>query len=128
MKVYATDPSFHESSTGLLAETAKLPGAKDGAREELVRLYDEFGLAYSGETLSDWVTVTTGDSIAALSARNIVSAAVPDVRGMGLRDALYLLENAGLQVKTLGAGTVRRQSIVPGAEIAGAQTITLELS
>ena len=127
-KVYATDPSFHESSTGLLAETAKLPGAKDGAREELVRLYDEFGLAYSGETLSDWVTVTTGDSIAALSARNIVSAAVPDVRGMGLRDALYLLENAGLQVKTLGAGTVRRQSIVPGAEIAGAQTITLELS
>lgn len=127
-KVYATDPSFHESSAGLLAEKAKLPGAKDGAREELVRLYDAFGLAYSGATQGDWVTVTTGDSIAALRVRNIVSAAVPDVRGMGLRDALYLLENAGLQVKTLGAGTVRRQSIAPGADIAGTQTITLELS
>jgi len=127
-KVYATDPSFHESSAGLLAEKVKLPGAKDGAREELVLLYDAFGLAYSGATQGDWVTVTTGDSIAALRVRNIVSAAVPDVRGMGLRDALYLLENAGLQVKTMGAGTVRRQSIAPGADIAGTQTITLELS
>jgi cell division protein FtsI (penicillin-binding protein 3) len=50
------------------------------------------------------------------------------VRGMGLRDALYLLENAGLQVKTLGIGTVRRQSIAPGSDLTTTHAITLELS
>jgi len=47
---------------------------------------------------------------------------------MGLRDALYLLENAGLNVQTDGAGTVRRQSIKPGTALRARQTITLELS
>ena len=37
-KVYATDPTFHESSQGLLTEAHRLPGAKDGAREELISL------------------------------------------------------------------------------------------
>jgi cell division protein FtsI (penicillin-binding protein 3) len=47
---------------------------------------------------------------------------------MGLRDALYLLENAGLRVQTKGAGTVRRQSIAPGSAINGSPSIILELS
>ena len=66
-KVYATDPPFHESSQGLLTEAHRLPGAKDGAREELISLYTAFGLPYTGDNTSDWVTVTTGDSAAALT-------------------------------------------------------------
>lgn len=127
-KVYATDPTFHQSSVGLLTAEHRLPGAKDGAREELVRLYSAFGLPYSGDNTSDWVTVTTGDSVATLTPRSIQPAHVPDVRGMGLRDALYLLENAGLRVQTKGAGTVRRQSIAPGSAINGSSSIILELS
>lgn len=127
-KVYATDPTFHQSSVGLLTAEHRLPGAKDGAREELLELYSAFGLPYTGDNTSDWVTVTTGDSIATLTARSIQPAHVPDVRGMGLRDALYLLENAGLRVQTKGAGTVRRQSISPGSAINGSPSIILELS
>lgn len=127
-KVYATDPTFHESSQGLLTEAHRLPGAKDGAREELISLYTAFGLPYSGDNTSDWVTVTTGDSAAALTPRAIQPSHVPDVRGMGLRDALYLLENAGLQVQTKGSGTVRRQSLAPGSAINRTSSITIELS
>lgn len=127
-KVYATDPTFHTSSTGLLAEEVKLPGAKDGTRAELVALYEAFGLPYTGDAQSDWITVTTSTESAELHAREVVPAAVPDVRGMGLRDALYLLENAGLRVKALGAGTVRRQSIAPGSPLDGSASITIELS
>jgi cell division protein FtsI (penicillin-binding protein 3) len=47
---------------------------------------------------------------------------------MGLRDALYLLENAGLQVQTKGSGTVRRQSVAPGSAINRTSSITIELS
>ncbi len=127
-KVYATDPSFHTTSAGLLAEKCKLPGSKDGAQTDLMQLYQALEMPYLGGSSGDWVTVTTGDSVAVLSPRSIEANRVPDVRGMGLRDALYLLENAGLQVKTLGMGTVRRQSIAPGSDLTTRQAITLELS
>ena len=127
-KVYATDPSFHTTSAGLLAENCRLPGSKDGAQADLIQLYESLELPFQGGSAGDWVTVTTGDSSAVLSPRPIETNRVPDVRGMGLRDALYLLENAGLQVKTLGIGTVRRQSIAPGSDLTTTHAITLELS
>ncbi len=127
-KVYATDPSFHTTSAGLLAEKCKLPGSKDGAQTDLIQLYQAFEMPYQGNSSGDWVTVTTSDSVAVLRPRSIEANRVPDVRGMGLRDALYLLENAGLQVKTHGMGTVRRQSIAPGSDLTTSQAITLELS
>jgi cell division protein FtsI (penicillin-binding protein 3) len=127
-KVYATDPTFHHTTTGPLAKTPHLPGSKDGAKHDLVALYDAFGLPFSTEGESDWVSVETSSDHAALTERLIETHGVPDVRGMGLRDALYLLENAGLTVRAEGAGTVRRQSIRPGTDLRARQTITLELS
>jgi cell division protein FtsI (penicillin-binding protein 3) len=53
---------------------------------------------------------------------------VPDVTGMGLRDALYLLESSGLQVEVHGTGFVRTQSIAPGTKAAKGQYIILQLS
>ena len=48
---------------------------------------------------------------------------------MGLRDALYLLENAGLRVKYDGIGTVKSQSIEPGTPLrTELTTIQLRLS
>ena len=111
-----------------MAENCKLPGSKDGAQTDLIRLYETLEMPYEGIGSGDWVTVTTSDSTAVISTRNIASNRVPDVRGMGLRDALYLLENAGLKVKTLGMGTVRRQSLPPGADLKSNIAITIELS
>tara|TARA_B110000503_G_scaffold143095_1_gene242542 strand:+ start:189 stop:2315 length:2127 start_codon:yes stop_codon:yes gene_type:complete len=127
-KVYATDPTFHHTTTGPLAKAPHLPGSKDGAKAELIALYDAFGLPFSTEGESDWVSVETSSDQAALTERSFEPNSVPDVRGMGLRDALYLLENAGLTVKSDGAGTVRRQSIRPGTALRSRQIITLELS
>ena len=42
---------------------------------------------------------------------------VPDVYGMGLRDAVYVLENIGMRVKVHGAGKVYKQSMRPGARL-----------
>jgi cell division protein FtsI (penicillin-binding protein 3) len=127
-KVYATDPTFHHTTMGPLAQSLHLPGSKDGAKMDLITLYAALGLPFIEEGESDWVTVTTSSEIAALSERTLEPHGVPDVRGMGLRDALYLLENAGLIVKSEGSGTVRRQSIRPGTELRSRQTINLELS
>lgn len=53
---------------------------------------------------------------------------VPDVTGMGLRDAVYVLENSGLQVTVVGKGKVAVQSIPAGTRVIKGQTITLQLS
>ena len=42
---------------------------------------------------------------------------MPNVKGMGLKDALYLLENMGLKVSVKGKGKVANQSVAPGTAI-----------
>lgn len=53
---------------------------------------------------------------------------VPNVQGMGLRNAMTVLESRGLRVIPVGKGKVGRQSIEPGADIREGQTITIHLS
>lgn len=53
---------------------------------------------------------------------------VPDVNGMGLRDAIYQLEKAGLKVIPQGKGKVIAQSIAPGSNYIKGQKITIQLS
>ena len=52
---------------------------------------------------------------------------MPNVSGMGLRDALYVLENAGLQVKVNGRGSVMKQSVTAGSRIQPGQTVSIDL-
>ncbi len=54
--------------------------------------------------------------------------AMPDVRGMGVRDALYVLENSGLHVTIQGAGLVRSQSVTPGSAVSKGTQVALKLS
>lgn len=53
---------------------------------------------------------------------------VPDVTGMGLQDAIYLLENQGMAVQIQGKGKVQKQSLTPGTKIYRGQNIILQLS
>jgi cell division protein FtsI (penicillin-binding protein 3) len=76
-------------------------------------------LGYKSTFGSDeYSTITT-------KANNIVTGAVPladknvmpDVRGMGLKDALWALETRGIKVQINGNGKVREQSILPNTII-----------
>ena len=115
--LYATDPAFHTVHTGLLADYPTLPQSKDGARIPLEIVYHTIDLPFSTDNTGDWVDVRTTDSLAVLTETLVPQSGIPDVIGMGLRDALYLLENAGLQVEYDGIGTVSNQSIPPGTPL-----------
>jgi cell division protein FtsI (penicillin-binding protein 3) len=52
---------------------------------------------------------------------------LPSVVGKTLKEALFLLENQGLQVVFSGSGRVVKQSLPAGTPIAKEQTVTLEL-
>ncbi len=62
-----------------------------------------------------------------LTGTKINGTTVPDVTGMGLKDALFLLENAGLKVQISGSGKVTMQSLSPGDAIKKGAYIKLQL-
>ena len=52
---------------------------------------------------------------------------VPNVKGLGAKDAIYMLESCGLSVRISGKGIVRSQSIIPGSAVRKGQIIYLTL-
>ena len=53
---------------------------------------------------------------------------MPDLKGMGLKDALFLLENMNMKVVAKGKGKVSAQSIEPGSLLVKNQNVRLELN
>ncbi|MBS1773513.1 MAG: transpeptidase family protein [Bacteroidetes bacterium] len=58
----------------------------------------------------------------------IYAGIVPDVSGLGLKDAVYMLEKEGMKVTVRGRGKVQMQSVAPGTKIFKGQSILLQLS
>jgi cell division protein FtsI (penicillin-binding protein 3) len=52
---------------------------------------------------------------------------IPELYGMGIRDAVYLLENRGMHVSYSGVGRVRKQSVQSGQPIVKGRNIHLTL-
>ena len=50
---------------------------------------------------------------------------VPNVKGMGARDAIYLMERRGIKTKVVGRGKVKSQSLAPGDKVVRGQVCTL---
>ena len=66
---------------------------------------------------NNWVTVDPLENKMIISNKKIAKTGVPDVRGMGARDAMYVLENVGLSVSIYGKGKVIKQSLTPGTTV-----------
>ena len=62
-----------------------------------------------------------------ISAREIGAERVPNVEGMGAKDATYLMQRCGLNVVMTGYGTVKRQSIAAGRIPVAGDTVRLVL-
>ena len=55
------------------------------------------------------------------------STPVPDLKGLGLKDAIYAIENSGYRCSYSGSGHVSAQSPAPGKTAAPGSTVTITL-
>lgn len=62
-----------------------------------------------------------------ISISKAADAPVPDVKGLGLRDALFAIENNGYRCSHSGTGHVVNQTPAPGAKLSKGQTISITL-
>jgi cell division protein FtsI (penicillin-binding protein 3) len=75
-----------------------------------------------------WSNVYAVNNHPVVKAATIRQQLMPNVKGMGMKDALYLLENMGMKVSVKGKGKIVLQSIAPGTPIGKGLTVLLELS
>ncbi len=126
--IYARDINLHEAMKGdEKIDNDVLPVIRAGNQQELALLCEELGIKSEARMEEEWVrTVRNGNAVGwkkALAGQDIV----PDVNGMTFRDAIFLLEKAGLRVFFEGSGRVRNQSILPGKRVRKGDAIYLRL-
>lgn len=116
--IYANDPTLHAKvatpPSPYSPTNIKAGNSKDVA-EVSRKLSAYHSSATNGKEWSKAKIDVGGNS--AVTGIDIDKGKVPDVRGMGLSDALYLLESLGMRVTHSGHGAVRTQSIEPGASL-----------
>lgn len=99
-----------------------------GYIDDILQLSSIFGLTMKGHTISgDFVRVEKGSGQLLVYDASNDNRLVPDVTGMCLSDAIYLLENKGLNVNFTGTGKVISQSLAPGTAFQKGYKITLRL-
>ena len=139
---------FHNIAEGIMAQSLKLdvtdardslsilmPDVKNGnliaADYVLTHLGIHSNKNWSGSYTEGnpiWGTARKNTSDVVLSKGNTYSMkVVPDVRGMGARDAVFALERRGVKVWLNGRGKVTHQSLAPGHVIKKGETCSLKL-
>jgi cell division protein FtsI (penicillin-binding protein 3) len=87
----------------------------------------QYELPKNSDENTDWLLGRVrGDSLL-FTNNKMLNALVPNVTGMSLRDALYVLENRGLQVVFHGKGKVKHQSLRIGTKVHRGDKIVLTL-
>ena len=76
----------------------------------------------------DWVTVERGeDGQITMREAKLSNNRVPNVVGMDITDAVYLLENMGISTEFTGQGVVKEQSLHAGDTVKANSTMYLKL-
>lgn len=129
-KIHAQDLKLNLDKTLVKNNTpysGDLPFIQAGWTEDVQMLCNRFGISNHYQEQEKWVrSKVTNKSIQWVTNR-INEKQVPDVTGMALRDALYILENNGLRVLFSGKGRVKSQSLPTGSTILPNSTIKITL-
>jgi cell division protein FtsI (penicillin-binding protein 3) len=106
-----------------------------GYTNDIQKVYKSLQVGYiDSATQNGWSSVyasnysqnTGGQPV--IKTNTIRNQIMPNVRGMGLKDAINLLENMGMKIMVKGRGKIIVQSVAPGTILVKGVTVMLELS
>ena len=129
-KVYATSFEMHEGIKLADKKDSKhIPYTKHSNREQLKQVLNELNIPVNDDKVdSKWVVTRKRDSLIDLANRYLEPNMMPNVIGMGIKDAVFILENMGLTVELKGRGSIREQSIPPGTRIEKGEKVILKMT
>lgn len=121
-KIYASNLALHKKSNetkGVIHRPLIVKSTKD----DIDNIYKFLGVA-SGTDDGEWQQ-NTGSRFREIRTEE---NRMPDLKGMSLRDALYMAEQMGLLVNFTGKGFVKNQSIEAGVQVRKGQMVKIELT
>ncbi len=129
-KCYATRIEMHRPINSYAKPKLvnyELPAMEIGKKESVNYLLDYFKLPHQNRAATDWTVIQAERDTVVMLPRDLSDSVIPNVKGMTLMDAVYVLENLGLNVIASGVGKVHHQSILAGTK-ARNQTIKIRLN
>ena len=126
-RVFAKNLSY-ELKNAIDSTTVVIPDVKSGDLAETSYVLGKLNVPTEGKTSkTSWGRVEEDSVGVKLEQQSLKTGIMPNVVGMGAKDAVYLLEKAGLKVNIAGVGKVTRQSIPSGNKYLKGQTVALQL-
>jgi cell division protein FtsI (penicillin-binding protein 3) len=112
------------------SSAVSLPLARGGDQKALKYVLDELDVEFNSDSVQGrWTSAynSAGNDEIIMKTVSQKDGIVPNVIGMGAKDAVYLLESSGLRVSLSGTGKVVSQSIRGGSKINKGQSVSLIL-
>ena len=130
-RVFAKNLSY-DIKYAIDSTSSVIPAVKDGDLRETQYVLTRLDIPTNGSISRNgketvWGRARQDSTAVVLEQHEISGNTMPNVRGMGAKDAVYLLEQAGLRVRLSGVGHVTSQSITPGNHFRRGQTVALHL-
>ena len=126
-RVFAKNLSY-ELKNAIDSTTVVIPDVKSGDLAEASYVLGKLSVPTEGKTSKEtWGHAEEDSTHVRLEQLTMTAGIMPSVVGMGAKDAVYLLEKAGLRVNIAGVGKVTRQSIPSGHKFSKGQTVALQL-
>ncbi len=99
-----------------------------GYTTDIKNIFKTLSIKYSDSVQQNyWSSVHNSNYKPMIKGIPVRSQVMPDVKGMGLKDALYLLENIGVKVIINGRGRIVGQSIQAGTALSKGLTVYIQL-
>ena len=126
-RVFAKNLSY-DMKNAIDSTSVVIPEVKAGELAETSYVLNRLDVPTQGKTSKESWGRAKKDSLSVkLEQLQMTAGVMPNVMGMGAKDAVYLLEKAGLRVNIAGVGKVTRQSIPSGNKYQKGQTVALQL-
>ena len=106
-----------------------VPQLVPGMQKDIMEVYAGMDIPYtSASQTSKWVSPLISNSKVVLAPLTMPGTRMPNVVGMSIKDAVFLLEEMGLKVILTGKGVVQRQSVEPGKQVTKRTIVVLDLA
>jgi cell division protein FtsI (penicillin-binding protein 3) len=127
-KVYATQLDINDNYSNKEATALRYPGNSVGYYADLQSCLSILEYPVGDQRPeSGWIKLQTKDQQISCSPLKQIPGTVPDLIGMSLKDAIYLIEKQGLIPIVRGKGVVTEQSLQAGTPAIKGSEIIIQL-
>jgi len=129
-KRYVRQPAPVKYATGVTPVTDTVNYTYAGHKDEVKKIMASLGVPYTdaGSAATDWASLFKQNNRPVMQGKMVNGNLMPQLAGLGLKDAVFICEGLGLRVRVKGKGRVTDQSIAAGMAFKKGQPVEIALN